>query len=76
MACDLQAPGVSLSGLSELSHSRRLEFLERRLTAQAVTPALSLAAGRFPAPPSLVFVFIRFGEGGGVEEGYGGNTAV
>lgn len=35
------------------------------LTAQAITPALSPATGRFPVPPSSVFVFIRFGDGRG-----------
>lgn len=35
------------------------------LTPQAITPALSPATGRFPMPPSSVFVFIRFGDGRG-----------
>ena len=49
---------------SRRSHAYKA-LLKASLAAQAITPALSPATGHFPAPPSLVFVFIRCGDGWG-----------
>lgn len=61
----LAGPGCLALRTERVVALRRSELFKGLFAAQAITPALTPAAGRFPAPPSLVFVFIRFGVGGG-----------